>query len=52
MGLLRAPDRARELGRRARERQAADFDLSVTTHLVEELYEELFAAKCRRERLR
>jgi glycosyltransferase involved in cell wall biosynthesis len=41
--LLRDPERGRELGARAAERQAAEFTLPAMTRRVEALYEELFA---------
>jgi glycosyltransferase involved in cell wall biosynthesis len=43
--LLRDPERARELGVRARERRRREFDFEVTVDRVEELYERLLAAK-------
>jgi glycosyltransferase involved in cell wall biosynthesis len=43
--LLRDPDRARELGKRARERSRREFDFQVTVDRVQELYERLLAAK-------
>jgi glycosyltransferase involved in cell wall biosynthesis len=45
--LLRDPERARELGARARERRRREFDFQVTVDRVEELYERLLHAKRR-----
>jgi len=41
--LLEAPERAAEMGRRGRERQAREFDLDVMARTLEELYERLYA---------
>lgn len=43
--LLRAPELAREMGRRAQERQQREFDLQVLVGRLERLYEELLAAR-------
>jgi glycosyltransferase involved in cell wall biosynthesis len=43
--LLHAPELAREMGRRARERQRSDFDLDVLVGRLERLYEDLVAAR-------
>ena len=43
--LLRAPELAQEMGRRARERQRREFDLDVLVGRLERLYEELLAAR-------
>lgn len=45
--LLRDPARRAELGRRARERQNAEFDVDVMVSRFERLYEELYARKRR-----
>lgn len=50
--VLRDPKLARELGRRARERQASEFTLEAMVARVEELYEELFHASVRGRRER
>jgi glycosyltransferase involved in cell wall biosynthesis len=39
--LLRGPDRARELGEQARQRQQREFSIDVVVHRVQQLYEEL-----------
>lgn len=41
--LLEAPERAAEMGRRGRERQAREFDLDVMSRTIEKLYERLYA---------
>ena len=43
--LVSDPDRAREMGRRGRERRRSMFSVEATTRAVEALYEELYAAK-------
>lgn len=43
--LLRDPERAREMGAAGRERRLREFTIEATTRRVEELYEELYAAK-------
>jgi glycosyltransferase involved in cell wall biosynthesis len=45
--LLRDPARRAELGRRARERQQAEFDVDVMVSRFEQLYRELYARKRR-----
>jgi glycosyltransferase involved in cell wall biosynthesis len=46
--LLRDPVRRREFGRRARERQRADFDVDVVVRRFEQLYQELYEHSRRR----
>lgn len=46
-GLLGDPGRRARLGEAARERQRAEFELTVMVRRVEELYEELFARSAR-----
>jgi glycosyltransferase involved in cell wall biosynthesis len=46
--LLQAPERARAMGARARERQRAEFDIDVLVGRLETLYVELLAAHQRR----
>jgi glycosyltransferase involved in cell wall biosynthesis len=46
--LLQAPERARAMGERARERQRAEFDIDVLVGRLETLYLELLAARERR----
>jgi glycosyltransferase involved in cell wall biosynthesis len=50
--LARSPDLRATLGAAARERQAREFDISVTVRAIEDLYEELFlrTRRARRER--
>ena len=43
--LLRAPDLAQEMGRRARERQRSEFDLASLVRRLERLYEDLLAVR-------
>ena len=45
--LLANPARAAEMGTRGRERQRAEFDVSVVVRRIEDLYEELFLATSR-----
>lgn len=43
--LLREPELAREMGRRARERQRSEFELELLVRRLERLYEDLLAAR-------
>ena len=45
--LLRDPERAAAMGRRARERRRSEFDLAATIRRLEHLYEELAAGRSR-----
>jgi glycosyltransferase involved in cell wall biosynthesis len=45
--LLREPEMAQEMGRRARERQRREFDLELLVDRLERLYEELLTARRR-----
>lgn len=45
--LLRDPARAAEMGRRARERRRAEFDLDVAARRLEQLYEQLLESSSR-----